>query len=60
MGRINRLCKFLDNLMSRISLSQIPKQRQKMRKAASRIRGKIRNLVDECHKKTANYLGLAE
>jgi putative transposase len=56
MGRINRLCKFLDNLMSRISLSQIPKQRQKMRKAASRIRGKIRNLVDECHKKTANYL----
>ena len=56
MGRINRLCKFLDNLMSRISLSQIPKQRQKMRKAASRLRGKIRNLVDECHKKTANYL----
>lgn len=56
MGRINRLCKFLDDLMSRIGLSKIPKQRQKMRKAASRIRGKIRNLVDECHKKTANYL----
>ena len=56
MGRINRLCKFLDNLMSRISLSQSPKQRQKMRKAASRLRDKIRNLVDECHKKTANYL----
>ena len=45
MGRINRLCKYLDALMSRISLSKVAKERQKMRKAASRLRGKIRNLI---------------
>ena len=56
MGRINRLCKYLDELMSRISLSKAAKERQKMRKAASRLRSKIRNLVDDCHKKTASYL----
>ena len=56
LGRINRLCKYLDNLMSRISLSKVAKERQKMRKAASRLRGKIRNLIDDCHKKTASYL----
>jgi putative transposase len=56
IGRINRLCTHLDKLMSRISLSRIPKQKQKMRKAASRLRNKIRNLVDEVHKQTANHL----
>lgn len=56
LGRINRLCKYLDELMSRISLSKVAKERQKMRKAASRLRGKIRNLIDDCHKKTASYL----
>ncbi|UXE60840.1 MAG: transposase [Woronichinia naegeliana WA131] len=60
MGRINRLCKYLDDLMSRISLSKVAKERQKMRRAASRLRGKIRDLIDDCHKKTASYLGLAE
>jgi len=56
MGRINRLCKYLDDLMSRISLSKVAKERQKMRRAASRLRGKIRDLIDDCHKKTASYL----
>lgn len=56
MGKINRLCKYLDELMGRISLSKVAKERQKMRKAASRLRSKIRNLVDDCHKKTASYL----
>lgn len=56
MGRINRLCKYLDDLMSRISLPKVAKERQKMRKAASRLRSKIRNLIDDCHKKTASYL----
>lgn len=32
------------------------KQRQKMRKAAARIRKKIRNLIDECHHQAANWL----
>lgn len=56
IGRINRLCSHLDDLMSRISLSKISKQRQKMRKSAARLRNKIRNLVDEAHKQIANYL----
>jgi putative transposase len=56
MGRINRLGKYLDDLMSRISLSKSSQERQKMRKAASRLRCKIRDLVDDCHKKTASYL----
>jgi putative transposase len=55
MGRINRLCSYLDDLMSRISKSR-GHQKAKMRKAASKLRTRIRNLVDECHKQTANYL----
>lgn len=56
MGRINRLCYQLDKLMSKISLSKSRQQRQRMRKAASRLRNKIKNLVDECHKQTVSYL----
>lgn len=56
IGRITRLCQHLDNLMSKISKSKSSRQRQKMRKAAARLRKKIRNLVDECHKQAANWL----
>jgi putative transposase len=56
MGRITRLCQHLDNLMSRISKNKSSRQRKKMRLAAARMRKKIRNLVDECHKQTANFL----
>lgn len=56
MGRITRLCQHLDNLVSRISKVDKRRQKQKMRKAASKIRSKIRNLVDECHKQIANWL----
>ena len=56
MGRIARLCQYLDNLMSRIARSTSRCQRQKMRKASARLRSKIRNLVDECHKQSANWL----
>ena len=55
MGRINRLCSHLDNLMSRISKAK-GKQKAKMKKAAQRLRNKIRNLMDECHKQVAHYL----
>ena len=41
--------------MSRISQSKGQKK-AKMRKASSRLRNRIRNLVDECHKQVANYL----
>ncbi len=55
IGKINRLCSYLDGLMSRISQSY-GHQKAKMRKASSRLRNRIRNLVDECHKQIANYL----
>jgi putative transposase len=58
MGRITRLCQHLDRLVSRALKVSNRKQKQKMRKAASRIRTKIRNLVDECHKQIAHWLTL--
>jgi putative transposase len=56
MGRITRLCQHLDRLASRISKVKNRRQKQKMRSSASRIRTKIRNLVDECHKQIAHWL----
>jgi putative transposase len=45
IGRIYRLCSFLDNLMSK-----------KHRHAAARMRIRIKNLVKELHHKTAHFL----
>ncbi|MEQ9551166.1 MAG: transposase [Coleofasciculus sp. G3-WIS-01] len=59
MGRIYRLASHLDKLMSRVGLSkgrQFKRLRYRLRKAAQKIRVKIRNLVSELHKKAANYL----
>jgi len=59
IGRIYRLASYLDRLMSRIGLSfgrEFKRLRYRLRKAAQKIRIKIRNLVDELHKKAANYL----
>ncbi|MGK7937947.1 MAG: RNA-guided endonuclease InsQ/TnpB family protein [Xenococcaceae cyanobacterium] len=55
IGRITRLCQHLDDLMSRISQTR-GRKRQCMRKAAQRMRNKIRNLIDEAHKQIAHYL----
>lgn len=55
--RVVRLCFHLDDLISRaIHKSVKAKQRRSMLRAASRIRIKIRNLVDEIHRQTASYL----
>lgn len=54
-GRITRLCQYLDDLSSRLSKVNA-KRRRRMRMAAFRMRQKIRNLVDECHKQVTNYL----
>jgi putative transposase len=59
MGRIYRLAYHLDRLMSRIGKAkghQFKPLRYRLRKAAQKIRIKIRNLVDELHKKAANYI----
>ena len=55
IGRIQRFCYYLDNLISR-STKLGAKKRYRMRKAADKIRLKIRNLVDELHHKIARFL----
>ena len=55
IGRITRLCQHLDDLISRICQTT-GRKRQKMRKAAQRMRNKIRNLIDEAHRQIAHYL----
>lgn len=55
IGRITRLCQNLDDLMSRMTKA-VPQQRRKMRKAANRLRMKIRALIDEVHHQVAHYL----
>lgn len=56
MGRIHRLCYYLDDLLSRLAASSKKRQRYRMRRAADRLRLRIRHLVDECHKKLATFL----
>ncbi len=55
INRIQRLCSHLDNLLSRATKAD-RQSRKNMRRAANRIRKRIRNLVDELHKKIAQYL----
>ncbi|MFK5969781.1 MAG: transposase [Candidatus Marithrix sp.] len=54
-GRIQRLCFYLDDLISRTSQAT-GKAKQEMKKAQARIRKKIKNLVKEIHFKTAYFL----
>ncbi len=59
IGRIYRLCSHLDDVISRAALakgSPNKRKRFKLRKAAQRIRVKIRNLIDEAHRKISCYL----
>ncbi len=56
IGRINRLCSHLDQLMSKISKSRVKRKRFKQRKAANRIREKIKNLIKDLHSKVASFL----
>lgn len=53
--RIQKLCFKLDELISKISKAS-GKQKKRFKLAASRLRGKIKNLVEELHKKTARFL----
>ncbi len=54
-SRIHRLCFHLDDLISRISQTSGDRKRR-MKKAAGRIRAKIKNLIDELHHKAARFL----
>jgi len=54
-GKIQRLCSHLDFLISKISKAKA-RQKYRMKKAADRLRWKIKDLISEIHFKTANFL----
>ncbi len=54
-GRIQRLCYRLDDLISRTSKAT-GKAKREMKRAAARLRKKIKNLIKEIHFKTARFL----
>ena len=56
MNRIERLLVHLDGLISRTTQSKSKRQRYTMRKAQLRLRLRVRNLVDEFHKKLVAWL----
>ena len=57
IGRIYRLCHTLDKLHSKWSQKTLRhRKRYRLKKAGKRIRLKIRNLVDEFHKKLSTWL----
>ena len=55
-GRIQRLCHWLDDLISRTGTEPSSQRRRQMRKAQERLRQRITNLVDEFHWQTARWL----
>ena len=55
INRIQRLCQHCDNLLSRATQVKRPLRRA-LRKAANKMKVKIRNLIDELHKKVAHFL----
>ena len=55
--RINRLCYHLDRLQAKWSAKEVRhKKRYAYKKAGMRLRKRIRNLVDEFHKKMAKWV----
>ena len=57
IARIERLGYHLDDLQSRLSDKDLRhRKRYRMKRAGKRLRKRIRNLVDEVHKKLALYL----
>ncbi|MEO1441993.1 MAG: transposase, partial [Chloroflexota bacterium] len=54
--RILRLCQKLDDLTSRYTTEKHRKRRYRMKKAANRLRWKIRDLRDELHAKCVRFL----
>ena len=55
-GRIQRLCHWLDDLISRTATEADHRRRRSMRKAQARLRQRIINLVDELHWQAARWL----
>ena len=55
-GRIQRLCHWLDDLISWTATGPDRFRRRRMRRAQARLRQRIVNLVDELHWQTARWL----
>ena len=55
-GRMQRLCHWLDDLISRTDTEPNHQRRRRMRRAQARLRQRIINLVDELHWQTARWL----
>ena len=55
-GRIQRLCHWLDDLISRTTTEANHRRRRSMRRAQARLRQRIIDLVDELHWQTARWL----
>ena len=55
-GRIQRLCHWLDGLISRTDTESNGHRRRRMRQAQARMRQRITNLVDELHWQAARWL----
>ena len=55
-GRIQRLCHWLDDLISRTAKAPNRRKRRQMRAAQARMRQRIANLVDELHWQLARWL----
>ena len=53
--RIFRLCLNLDKMISKLSKCK-SKQKRSIKKACQRLRWKIKDLIDDLHKKTASFL----
>ncbi len=55
-GRIQRLCHWLDDLISRTTTEPNHQRRRRMRHAQARMRQRISDLVDELHWQAARWL----
>ena len=55
-GRIQRLCHWLDDLISRTAKEPNRRKRRQMRSAQARMRQRITNLVDELHWQLVRWL----
>ena len=55
-GRIQRLCHWLDDLISRTAKEPNRRKRRQMRSAQARMRQRITNLVDDLHWQLARWL----
>ena len=56
MTRVYRLCMGLDRLISKRALERNHRKRNNMKRAACRLRSKIKDLINELHHKTALFL----